>query len=154
MTMRYALALAGCIFSAAFTGAAHAGSIEIVVENAWSRASIGTARPGVAYMTIVNQGDDTATLTGLRSEIARMPQIHRTTTNDQGISSMSPADGIEIAPGEEVVLEPGGLHVMMMGLHRAMKPGDAHELVLVFADDDTITVVVPVLGIGARGPQD
>ena len=33
---------------------AFAGPDDVAVENAWSRASIGTKRPGVAYMTIRN----------------------------------------------------------------------------------------------------
>ena len=33
-----------------------AGPEDVVVENAWSRASIGMNRPGAAYMTIRNAG--------------------------------------------------------------------------------------------------
>ena len=66
---------------------AFAGSDDVVVENAWSRASIGTKRPGVAYMTITNSGDEPMTLTGLESKVSGMPQIHRTSTDANGATS-------------------------------------------------------------------
>ena len=46
-----------------------AGSEDVVVEGAWSRASIGTSRPGAAYMTIRNTGDEAVTLTEIRTDI-------------------------------------------------------------------------------------
>ena len=71
-----------------------AGSEDVVVENAWSRASIGVNRPGAAYMTVRNIGEDTVTLTGLTTPLAMMPEIHETKTNAEGVSSMAPAGEI------------------------------------------------------------
>lgn len=68
-----------------------AGPEDVVVENAWSRASIGMNRPGAAYMTIRNTGDEPVTLIGLTTPLAMMPEIHETKTNAEGVSSMSPA---------------------------------------------------------------
>ena len=45
--------------------AAVPGSEDVVVEDAWARASIGTNRPGAAYMTVRNTGPDPVTLVGL-----------------------------------------------------------------------------------------
>ena len=111
-----------------------AGPEDVVVENAWSRASIGMNRPGAAYMTIRNTGDEPVTLTG--------------------VSSMSPAGEIAIAPGESVALEPGGLHAMLMRLQEPMTEGDTFPLTLLFDDGGEVTVEVPILGIAARGPED
>lgn len=124
----------------------------VIVEDAWSRASIGMNRPGAAYMTIRNVGDDTETLIGLRTDLAMMPEIHLSSTNDQGVSTMTPMGDIEIAPNEALALEPGGLHVMLMRLSRPMAEGETFALTLVFADGDEATVEVPILGIAARGP--
>ena len=100
---------------------AFAGSEDVVVENAWSRASIGVNRPGAAYMTVRNTGEDTVTLTGLTTPLAVMPQIHETKTNADGVSSMAPADEITIEPGQSVALEPGGLHAMLMKLQKQVR---------------------------------
>lgn len=132
---------------------AFAGSEDVVVENAWSRASIGMSRPGAAYMEIRNAGDEPLTLIGLRTDVAMMPEIHRTTTDKQGLSSMAPAGEIVIAPGEIVALEPGGLHAMLMRLQAPMAEGESFPLTLLFSDGGEVTVEVPILGIAARGPE-
>lgn len=130
-----------------------AGSEDVAVEAPWARASIGTSRPGAAYMTIRNTGDEAVTLTGIATPLAMMPEIHQTSTDAQGVSSMSPAGEITIAPGEAVALEPGGLHAMLMGLQSPMAEGESFPLTLSFSDGGEITVEVPILGIAARGPE-
>lgn len=131
---------------------AFAGSEDVVVENPWARASIGTSRPGAAYMTVQNNGDEAVTITGLSTPQAMMPEIHTTSTNDEGVSTMSPAGEITIAPGESVALEPGGLHAMLMQLQEPMTEGETFPLTLIFANGGEVMVDVPILGVAARGP--
>ena len=131
-----------------------AGSEDVVVEGAWSRASIGTTRPGPAYMTIRNTGDAPVALTGIATPLAMMSEIHETSTNAVGVTAMTPAGEIIIAPGGSVALEPGGLHVMLMQLQTPMMEGQAFPLTLLFDDGGEMTVEVPILSIAARGPGD
>lgn len=152
--MKLPVAFCAVAFALCMPAALFADSSDITVEGAWARASIGTSRPGAAYMTIRNTGDEAVTLTGLSTELALMPDIHRSTTNDQGITSMAPADDIEIPGGEAVVLEPGGLHAMLMQLQRPMKEGESFDLTLEFLDGGEAQVEVPILGVAARGPED
>lgn len=135
------------------SGVALAGSEDVVVENAWARASIGVNRPGAAYMTIRNTGDEAVTLTGISTPLAMMPEIHETKTNAEGVSSMAPAGEIAIAPGETAQLAPGGLHAMLMRLQAPMAEGESFRLTLSFSDGGDVTVEVPILGIAARGPD-
>ena len=130
-----------------------AGSGDIVVTDAWSRASIGTKRPGAAYMVITNTGGDPVTLTGIKTDLAGKPEIHLSSTNDQGVSSMAPGE-ITIAPSASVELKPGGLHAMLMMLSRPMVKGETFSLTLVFAGGRQLVVEVPILSIRARGPGD
>jgi copper(I)-binding protein len=127
---------------------------EVVIEGAWSRASIGTSRPGVAYMTLRNTGDAPVTVTGLRTDLAMMPMIHASTTDTQGVTRMSHMEQVEIAAGETVALEPGGLHVMLMDLQRPMVEGESFSLSLILAGGEEIAVEVPILGMAARGSAD
>lgn len=143
---------ASVVAIAGLAGIAWAEEPTVIVEDAWSRASIGMNRPGAAYMTIRNLGAETETLVGIRTDLAMMPEIHLSATNEQGVSTMTPMGDIEIAPDEAVALEPGGLHVMLMQLSRPMIEGETFALTLVFADGDEATVEVPILGIAARGP--
>lgn len=146
-------AMTTLMLNVGFSAPALAGAEDVIVEGAWSRASIGTSRPGAAYMTIRNTGDEPVTLTGIRTELAMMPEIHRTSTNDQGVSSMAPTGEIEIGPGETVALEPGGLHAMLMRLQRPMVEGDEFLLMLIFSDGGEVEVDIPILGVAARGPE-
>ena len=143
-----AVTLAAVSYAPAF-----AGSEDVVVEGAWSRASIGTNRPGAAYMTVRNTGTDAITLTGIETDLAMRPEVHRTSTNDEGVSSMAPAGDLDIAPGAAVALEPGGLHAMLMMLQRPMVEGETFEMMLNFSDGGTVALEVPILGMAARGPE-
>ena len=131
-----------------------AGGDNVVIEGAWSRASIGTSRPGVAYMTLRNTGEAPVVVSGLRTDVAMMPMIHATTTDAQGVTRMSHMEEVEIAAGEAVALAPGGLHVMLMDLQRPMVEGESYTLSVIFADGTEATVEVPILGMAARGPAD
>lgn len=141
------------IIVAGLAGTAFAGSNDVIVHDPWSRASIGTSRPGVAYMTIRNEGSETVTLVGIGTDLALMSEIHKSSTNAQGVSSMVLVGEIEIPPASAVVLEPGGLHAMLMGLQEPMLEGDSFSLTLIFRDGGELTVAVPILRISAQGPQ-
>ncbi|WP_026198494.1 copper chaperone PCu(A)C [Wenxinia marina] len=155
--MRKGTILGGCaalLLAAVLSGAALAGSEDVVVEDAWARASIGTSRPGAAYMTIRNTGEEALTLSGISTDLAMQPEVHLSATDARGVNSMAPAGEIEIAPGEAVALEPGGLHAMLMMLQRPMVEGETFDLTLIFSDGGEVRVEVPILGIAARGLND
>ncbi|WP_299821587.1 copper chaperone PCu(A)C [uncultured Jannaschia sp.] len=145
--------LAALLLTPVLATGALAGSEDVVVENAWSRASIGTSRPCAAFMEVRNAGDEAVTLTGLRSDLAMMSEIHRVTTDARGVSTMAPAGAIVIAPEETVAVAPGVMHVMLMHLRRPMQEGESFPLTLTFSDGGKVTVAAPVLGIAARGPE-
>ena len=145
--------LVGLALLIGLSHAAQAGSGDIVVTDAWSRASIGQSRPGAAYMVITNTGGGPVTLTAIKTDLAGKPEIHLSSTNDQGVSSMAPAGAITIAPGASVELKPGGLHAMLMMLTRPMVKGETFALTLVFAGGREVVVHVPILSLRARGPK-
>lgn len=131
-----------------------ADSSAIVVKDAWARASIGVSRPGAAYMTILNTGQETVVLNGLSSDIAKKPSIHQTKTDSRGVSSMVPVSSVGIGPSQTLTLGPGSLHVMLMGLRASLNQGAEFSLTILFEDGGKKTVTVPILGIAARGPKD
>lgn len=124
-----------------------------MIEKAWARASIGMNRPGAAYMNIRNAGDVAVQLTGLKTALAMMPELHLTTTRADGVSTMEPAGDISIPPGETVALAPGGLHIMLIKLQEPMVKGETFGLTLSFSDRGEHTVEVPIYGLAATGPE-
>jgi hypothetical protein len=58
--------------------------------------------------------------------------------------TMKPVESIELPANTEVVLKPGGLHIMLIDLVEPLKVGSSFELTLRFEKAGTMTVSVPV----------
>lgn len=126
---------------------------DLEIDAAWARASIGTSRPGAAYFTVRNLGDEVDRLTGLSSPVSAMPMLHETTLSE-GISRMAHVEAAAIPAGGELTLAPGGMHVMLMELTMPLKEGATFPLTLAFEAAGEVTVEVPVFGPGASGPAE
>jgi copper(I)-binding protein len=96
-----------------------------------------------AFATIKNNTDKDVTLVGGSSEIAGMTEIHEVVMLDGEMKMQPKAGGIVIPAGESVTLEPGGLHVMLMGLKTALLGGEEVTIDLDFEGADDITVTWP-----------
>jgi len=138
--------------AAILTTVADAKANDVIVSDAFARASATpTAETGVVYVTIANKGAAPDQLTGVATDAAQMAHLHKSEMKD-GVASMSPVGSLTIAPGETVVMKPGGLHIMLMGLKAPLKKGDHLGLDLTFAKAGTIHADVPVGGVGAMTP--
>jgi len=123
------------------------GSLEI--SEAWSRASIGMARPGAFYVTIRNTGATDDTLTAITTPVSDKPMLHETVVKD-GVASMPHAMAIPVPAGSTMALEPGGYHGMLMGLTKVLKEGEIYPVTLTFREAGDVTVPVAIRGMGAR----
>ncbi len=119
---------------------------DAVIKDVWARAS--KVRNGAAYLTIVNHGKVPIRLVGVSSPVARRAQLHTTIMAD-GVMKMRPVKAIEVAPGETVILKPGGYHIMLMGLRQPLEVDDHFDLTLQFEGHDPVPVVVHVRPSGA-----
>lgn len=126
-----------------------AGSLS--VEKPWARATAGQAANGAAYLTVVNV-DGADRLVSVASPVAATVELH-THINEDGVMRMRPVPGIEIPAGGRAVLEPGGFHIMLIGLKGPLKEGRRIPLTLTFEKAGIIETEAVVLGAGARGPN-
>lgn len=94
-----------------------------------------------AFATIENHTAHDVTLVGGSAEIANMVEVHEVIMMDGEMKMQAKDGGILIKAGESVTLEPGGLHVMLMGLKEAILEGDEVTLTLDFDgyEDQTFT---------------
>lgn len=129
--------------------AGRAGDLRL--EAAWARASIGTSRPGAAYVTIANLGAAADWLLAVETPVAARAEVHET-VDQGGVMKMRPAGTVLIPAGGTVALEPGGLHVMLMGLREPLKKGETFPLTLTFLKNGQATVAAIVAGPGATAP--
>lgn len=137
--MRVALALAALLALAACEPRLETGTDtgtergSLSVEDVWARPAdtTGAAR-SAAYFVLRNGTAEPVRLVGVRTDVARVAEIHLS-FEENGVMRMRPAvDGVEVAPGEAVAFEPGGYHVMLIDLQRPLVPGDRFPLVLNF----------------------
>lgn len=135
----------------AFTGAATAHETklgDLLIEKVWARASIGQAKAGAAYLTIVNTGHEPDRLVGAKTPAAHEAAPHAHTMVD-GVMKMRSVDAIEVTPGEPTVLQPGGLHIMLIGLASPLVEGETFPLTLTFEKAGEIEVEVLIEKAGA-----
>jgi copper(I)-binding protein len=115
----------------------------VTIGGAWARAaqSGGTS---AAYMTITNGTLADDTLVGVATSAAASASLHETSTDPSGMTGMHPVDGIKIPAGGTVKLEPGGYHVMLMGLTGDLTAGQTVRLTLTFSGAGAIEVSAEV----------
>ncbi|MBS0478420.1 MAG: copper chaperone PCu(A)C [Proteobacteria bacterium] len=124
----------------------------LMIEHAWSRATIGADRPGVLYVEITNTGSVDDALVGIATPVAGMPMLHETVVTD-GVASMPHAMSVPVPAGQTVALAPGGYHGMLMGLTTTLEEGEGFPVTLTFRDAGEVTVPVEVLSMRAEGPD-
>jgi hypothetical protein len=125
------------------TGAALAGQT-MDVTGGWVREAPPTSRVLAAYMQIINLTETDLTVTGITSPDFDSAELHRTVV-EGGVASMLPVPELTIPAAGSVLLEPGGLHLMLFDPVRPLLQGDSVSLVLHRSDGICITLSVPVL---------
>jgi periplasmic copper chaperone A len=127
---------------------------DLVITQAWSRATPGGAKIGSGYLTIENRGSAADRLIGGTGDLTDHIEVHEMTTSN-GVMTMRALDkGLAIGPGQTVRLEPGGYHLMMFDLKSPLKQGDKVPVTLEFEKAGKVTVSLDVQGIGAQAPAD
>jgi copper(I)-binding protein len=91
-----------------------------------------TAQVAGGYLAISNEGAQADRLLGVSSAIAKSVSLHQSRVDANGVASMSPVKVLEIPAGDTVLLEPGGYHIMFMGLTRPFSEGDMLPVTLTF----------------------
>jgi copper(I)-binding protein len=125
---------------------------EIVVTDAWARASPPGAKVGAIFVTVENQGGTELRLVGATSPAAKSVMVHET-VEENGVSTMRHAEPV-IAPGETLEMRPGAVHVMLMGLHAPLKEGDIVDVTLDFEKAGLVKAAAKVGPMGAEGPME
>lgn len=148
--MKTIVTLAAALALSLLSGTAPAAG-PVTVTDAWARAGAPAARAGAAFLTVTNGGAEADRLVAAKTPVAERAELH-THLLDDGVMKMREVDAIEVAPGSPVVLRPGGLHVMLLGLKQPLTVGTRFPVTLTFAKSGEVTVEVTVQGAAAMGP--
>ena len=145
-------AMAAFTLMASFARAEDVKAGDLVIGQAWSRATPNGAKVGGSYLTIENKGTAPDKLIGASTDVAGSIQVHEMSMTG-GTMKMRPVDGgLTIDPGKTVKLAPGGYHLMMMDLKNPLKQGDKLTITLEFEKAGKVPVTFEVMGVGAQGP--
>jgi hypothetical protein len=135
------------------SGAAQPGA-KVQISETWARAASGPAMsmPGMStpqamgtpssmgmgagpnsavYMKIRNLTSNPDKLIKAQSDVSNVVELH-TVEKEGDVMKMKPVPAIEVPANGEVALQPGGFHVMLIGLKKDLNPGDKVRVKLTF----------------------
>jgi copper(I)-binding protein len=122
----------------------------LTLKHPWTRATAG--KVGAGFVEIVNAGKAGDRLVSASSTAAEKVEIH-TMSMDGGIMRMRPlADGVAVPAGATTRLQPGGNHLMLIGLKAPLTEGSMVPLTLNFAKAGPVKVTLKVEAAGASAP--
>ncbi len=116
---------------------------DISVSDPYVRAMPPGQPTSLAFMGITNNSSKDHAVLDAEGTVAKMVQLH-THTMKNGMMHMHKVEKIDLPAGKTVMLQSGGLHVMLMGLKQDLKPGDMVAINLVFEDGSKKKLDVPV----------
>ncbi|WP_211331432.1 copper chaperone PCu(A)C [Flaviflexus salsibiostraticola] len=115
-----------------------APSAEISIGDAWVKASDEAMTS--AFGTLSYDGDEPIAITSVTSTAADRVELHETVMGEDGQMIMQEmSGGFSIEAGGELLLEPGGNHLMLMGLIQPIEPGDVITFAATLDSGDTFT---------------
>lgn len=109
-----------------------ASASDIAAMHPTIRATVPGAKVGAGYVTIHNKGSSADRLIAIEAPFAKRTELHEMKMVEQ-VMKMSPlSNGIAAPAGAMIKLEPGGNHIMFMGLEGPLKEGEERTATLVF----------------------
>lgn len=126
------------------TPAAHAFEPGTATPAAGHNEDMSLTGTGAAFMLIKNSGAEDDVLLAGETVVATVVEVHEMADVD-GVMEMRPlTDGLAVPAGGEEALEPGGYHIMLIGLTEDLTNGKTFDLTLHFAKAGEVTVPVTV----------
>jgi copper(I)-binding protein len=126
---------------------------DVIAMHAFARATAPTAVNGAAFMVLMNQSDSDLAVVAAQTEVAERAELH-THIKDGGVMKMRHVDQIALPAGQEVVLQPGSFHIMLMGLKAPLVQGEQFALQLELSNGQSLAVSLPIESAGAMMTMD
>ena len=121
-----------------------ASSIEI--NDAYVRATPPGLPNSAAFMQIENTTSKDISITKVSSPIAKFVELHAHDMKN-GVMKMYQVKRITVPNHGKVSLQPGGFHIMLIGLHKPLKEGETVTFTLGLSNGDTKTITAPIKSV-------
>ena len=132
--------MTGAALTLAATGLAACGGSSggtLAVNDSWTKATEGPMTG--SFGTLVNDTDAEITVTGGSSPVAGMVELHETAMVEGEMVMQPKPDGFVVPAGGSLTLEPGGFHIMLMGLNETLAPGVEVPITLTLSNGESLT---------------
>jgi len=129
-----------------------AGAEGLVAGDAWVRATPPGSRVAAVYLSVDNQGATADRLLSVATPVAERAEVHETVHEGQ-VVRMRRVEVLEIAAAGTLSLEPGGRHLMLLGLKAPLVEGARVPLMLRFEHAGELAVEAIVVAGDATGPH-
>jgi copper(I)-binding protein len=115
----------------------------IEVKDAYVRATPPGLPNSAAFMTVVNDTSKDLTIVKASSNIAKAVELH-THDMSNGVMRMYQVPKVTIPKNGKTVFQPGGFHVMFIGLFNPLKTGKTVTFTLYLSNGETKTITAPI----------
>ncbi|KJB90796.1 hypothetical protein N826_34525 [Skermanella aerolata KACC 11604] len=137
------------------TSVAHAAEVtagDLVIEQAWARATTLSAKTGATYLAVRNTGSQPDRILFIETPVAGNAVAHQT-RQEGDVSRMSETGPLSISPGGTLEMKPGAMHIMLMELSGGLKVGQQFPLTITFEKAGKVEVPVKIGKPGAMGSE-
>ena len=123
------------------------------VVSATARPSLEGSYNSAAYLTIHNNTDSDITLIDAKApSVANNVELH-TIATDNGVKKMVKVNNLVIPQKGDLVMQPGGIHIMLMNLKDKLNLGERFNLTIKSKEYGYMKVSVCVTNIFNPGPD-
>ena len=112
---------------------------ELQFTDPWIRGSVPGQKNGAGYLVIENAASQPTALISAQSDRADRIELH-TIVREDGVAKMREVQQIDIPASGSVTLQPGGYHVMFIGLTQPFKEGEVITVELDLAGGEKANV--------------
>ncbi len=143
LTLVGAFTLTGCTAPEPSATSARPAADVVHMDDSWIKAADDGM--SASFGTLVNDGETDITVVSAETDAADALELHETVENEAGEMIMREIEGGFVIPaGGRLTLEPGGDHIMLMGLTHPLIAGDEVSFTLTFSDDSSYAFTAPV----------
>lgn len=118
--------------------------VGLLTSDGWVRASLGAGKTTAAYIILDNSHGPSDVLLSVHTPIATAAEIH-TMTMEGDIMRMRRMETAPLPNGEKLEFQPGGMHLMLIGLTSKVQAGDDVPVTFVFEKMGEKTIVLKAL---------
>ena len=119
-------------------------------ESGWIRVTSSGHPMTAGYITISNNGSKDVVLMSVSSSIAKMVELHETTSHNNVMKMRELKNGIKIPANGIIHLKPKGLHLMFKGLKTKIEETKKYKVKFTFINGSGVEVFMSGKKIGAK----